>query len=188
MESRVREARCALKVVNLDIGVITSDKADIVRKVLEEVRRKVSRKDALGVDKVLRRTRVVVLGRESGNRRVQGRDVATVPILFQCMDRQDTALLEGALRDAGLFPTFYWPDEIVEFVGELKKEVRKEASDKEWWIRVRLEEEDGRVRVRVDTKPKAGGRFRPKGIWACPPLRRGLWEKVEGLYDPIWQC
>ena len=186
MEGRVREARCALKVVNLDIGIITSNKADIVRRVLGEVRRKVSRNDVIGVNKVLRRTRVVVLGKETGNRKVEGRDVATVPILFQCVDRQDVMLLEGALRFAGLFPSFHWPDEIVEFVGELKKEVRKEASEKEWWIRVRPEEEDGKVRVRVDTKPRSGGRFRPKAIWACPPLSRGMWEMVDGLYDPIW--
>ncbi len=188
MEDKVREARCALKVVNLDIGVITSNKADIVRKVLEAVRRKVSRKDTVRVDKVLRRTRVVVLGKETGNRKVEGKDVVTVPILFQCMDRQDVIILEEVLRDAGLFPTFYWPDEIVEFVGELKKEVRNGGSDeKDWWIRVRPQEEDGKVRVRVDTKRRSGGRFRLKGVWACPPLRRGLWDEVVGLFDPIWQ-
>ncbi len=139
------------------------------------------------VNKVLRRTRVVVLGKETGNRKVEGKDVVTIPILFQCMDRQDVTLLEDVLREGGLFPTFYWPDEIVEFVGELKKEVGKAVSaEKEWWIRVRPEEENGKVRVRVDTKSRAGGKFRLKGLWACPPLTRGLWEMVEGLYDPIW--
>ena len=187
MEDKVRDARCSLKVVNLDIGVATSNKADIVRKVLEAVRRKVSRSEEVRVNKVLRRTRVVVLGKETGNRKVEGKDVVTVPILFQCMDRQDVTLLEEVLRDAGLFPTFYWPDEIVEFVGELKKEVRKGGcAEKDWWIRVRPEEEDGKVRVRVDTKPRSGGRFRLKGVWACPPLSRGLWKEVPGLYDPIW--
>ncbi len=130
---------------------------------------------------------MVVLGRETENRKVDGKDVFTVPILFQCIDRQDVMLLDDVLRKAGLVPTFYWPDEILEFVGELKKEVRKEGSvEKDCWIRVRPEEEEGKVRVRVDTKPRSGGRFRLKGVWACPPLRRDLWEDVPGLYDPIW--
>jgi hypothetical protein len=187
MEEKVKEARCALKVVSLDIGLVTSDKAEIVRKVLESVRRKASRNAAAGVDKVLRRTRVVVLGKETENRKVEGKDLATVPILFQCLDRKDVMVLEDVLRAAGLFPTFYWPDEILEFVGEVKKQVRKEGNTEEdCWIRVRPEEVEGKIRVRVDTKPKAGGRFRLKGVWVCPPLKRRLWEEVEGLYDPVW--
>ena len=130
---------------------------------------------------------MVVLGRETENRKVDGKDVFTVPILFQCTDKQDVMLLDDVLRNAGMFPIFYWPDEILEFVGELKKEVRKGGRmEQDCWIRVRPEEEEGRIRIRVDTKPMAGGRFKVKGLWKCPPLKKGLWDSVEGILDPVW--
>ena len=49
-------------------------------------------------------------------------------------------------------------------------------------------EEEGRIRIRVDTKtkPKTGGRFRLEGVWVCPPLNRGFWEDLEGLYTALY--
>ncbi len=67
MEERVSEARCGVKVVNMDLGQVTDNKALIVRKVLEEVRKRVKQEEAGQVNSVLRRTRVVLL---AGGQRV----------------------------------------------------------------------------------------------------------------------
>ena len=101
MEEKVKEAGRALKVVNMDIGLETENKALIVRKVLWEVRRKVRQEDAGQVDRVLRRTRVVVLGRRTEGRKVGERTIWTVPILFQCLDKVDVKDLEWWLRGVG---------------------------------------------------------------------------------------
>jgi hypothetical protein len=187
MEGKLREAMCALKVVNMDIGQETSNKAFIVRKVLGEVRRQARVEKAEQVDRVLRRTRVIVLGRKTESRKMGDRTLQTVPILLQCLDRNDVQVLEWELKRAGFLTTFHWPDEIMEFVSGVKNEVRKKGRREEGrWIRVRPEEEEGRVRIRVDTKTRVGGRFRVKGVWACPPLKRWHWEELKELYNPIW--
>ena len=46
-------------------------------------------------------------------------------------------------------------------------------------------EEGGRIRIKVDTKEKSGGRFRMEGVWRCPPLDKGYWEKEKGLFTPM---
>jgi len=183
MEGKVREAMRGVKVANINIGQDTEDKAAIVRKALAEVRRYARREDAGQLDWILKRTRVVVLGRRT--QKMQGRNstVHTVPILFQSEERKDTQELERILRGAGYFPTFHWPDEAMEFVRRVLEDVRS-ADEQERFYKVRPEVWNGRVRIRVDTKLKAGGRYVMKGIWRCPPLNRELWEKVGGLHTP----
>jgi hypothetical protein len=46
-------------------------------------------------------------------------------------------------------------------------------------------EEEGRIRIRVDTKVKAGGRFRLEGVWRCPPLYKGYWKEEKGLFTSL---
>jgi len=186
MEGKVKAAMCGVKVGNFNIGQETENKALIVRKVLGEVM-KAAKKEGVGqLDRVLKRTRVVVLGKRTVERCEEGESIQCVPILLQCQDRKDAQELEGILKGAGYFPTLHWPEEMMEFIKGVREEVRRRGvTEQESWIRVRPEEEEGRVRIRVDTKPKAGGRFRLEGVWGCPPLNRGLWEMVEGLYTPF---
>jgi len=185
MEEKVREASLALKVVNMDLGLETENKAIIVRKVLGEVRRKVRQEDAGQVDRVLRRTRVVVLGKRTEGRKVGERTIWTVPILFECLDKKDAEDLEWCLRGGGVFPTVHWPDEIMDFITSIKREVREGSSGQGSWIKVRPVEGVGQVRIRVETKFNGVGRFRVRGEWACPPLKKELWTEVKGLFDPI---
>jgi len=65
MEGKVREAMCGVKVGNFNIGKETDDKVVIVRKVLEEVRKAGNKEEAGKLDRVLKRTRVVVLGKRT---------------------------------------------------------------------------------------------------------------------------
>ena len=185
MEEKVKEAGRALKVVNMDIGLETENKALIVRKVLWEVRRKVRQEDAGQVDRVLRRTRVVVLGRRTEGRKVGERTIWTVPILFQCLDKVDVKDLEWGLRGGGFLPTVHWPEEILEFINRIKREEREGSPEQGSWIRVRPVEVEGQVRIRMDTKLSGVGRFKLSGEWVCPPLNNKLWSDVKGLFDPI---
>jgi hypothetical protein len=187
MEGKVRTAMCGVKVGNFNIGQETDNKVLIVRKVLGEVRKAAKKEEAGQLDRVLRRTRVIVLGKRTEVRQEGGETIQSVPILLQCQDRKDAQELEGMLKGAGYFPTLHWPKEMMEFIKGVREEVRRRGvTEQESWIRIRPEEEEGRVRIRVDTKSKAGGSFRLVGVWACPPLGQVLWEIMEGLYTPLY--
>jgi len=187
MEGKVRAAMCGVKVGNINIGQVTENKVLIVRKVLGEVRKAAKREEEGQLDKILRRTRVVVLGKRTEERREGGKTIQSVPILLQCQERKDTHVLEGILKGAGYFPTLHWPDEVMEFIKGVREEVRRTGvSEMESWIRIRPVEEEGRIRIRVDTKPKTGGKFRLEGVWGCPPLEQAFWEEAEGLYTPLY--
>jgi hypothetical protein len=183
MEGKVKDAMRALKVLNIDIGKDTEDKADIVRRALREVRRQAREDEDGHLDRILKRTRIVVLGRRTKRMQEGGRIGFTVPILFQCDDRRDTQELERELRIVGYFPTFHWPTEAMDFIRRIKKE-DMEVARQESHYRFRPDVREGRVRIRLEVKPKAGGRFTMKGIWKCPPLDQGLWKGVGGLYTP----
>jgi len=186
MEGKVRIAMCGVKVCNLNIGQETEDKALIVRKVLGEVRKAARREEEGQLEKVLRRTRVVVLGKRTEGRREGEQTIQSVPILLQCQDMRDMQVLEGILKEAGYFPTLHWPEEMMEFVKGVREEVKRSGvSEQECWIRIRPVEEEGKIRIRVDTKAKSGGRFRLEGVWRCPPLNKGYWDEEKGLYTPL---
>ena len=130
---------------------------------------------------------MVVLGKRTEGRREGDQTIQSVPILLQCQDIRDVQVLEGILKVAGYFPTLHWPEEMLEFIKGVREEVRRRGvSEKECWIKVRPVEEEGRIRIRVDTKGKSGGRFRLEGVWRCPPLKKGYWEEEKGLYTPLY--
>ena len=186
MEGKVRVAMCGVKVSNFNIGQETDDKVVIVRKVLGEVRKAVKKSEAGQVDRILKMTRVVVLGKKTVGRREGGEIFQSVPILLQCQDRKDAQELEGMLKEGGYFPTIHWPNEMMDFIKGVREEVRSHGvTEQGSWIRIRPVEEEGRVRIRVDTKPKKGGRFRLEGVWACP-LPKELWDLMPDLYTPLY--
>jgi len=184
MESKVKEAECAVKLLDIDIGRETGDRREIVRKTIDVVRSSVQEDSVRWLDRIMKRTRVIILGKGTV-RQEKGQGVVeyTVPTLFQCRDRRDAEELESMLRDAGWFPTFHWPSEIMEFVKQVRQEVRNQGfPDRDYYIKVRPEQRGGVVQIKADIKQKAGGRYILKGVWACPPLQRLLWDSVPDLY------
>ena len=126
-----------------------------------------------------------MLGRKTERRTAGGRTINTVPILFCCQNRLDAGDLDTLLRRGGFFPGFHWPEEILPFVSGVRDEVKKSGvDDRDNYIRIRPEERDGVVQIKVDCKPKNGGRFTLKGVWRCPPLNNQLWDGLKGLYTP----
>jgi len=186
MERKVSEAMCMIKVMNIDIGRETQDKREIVRRTLEVTRSYVADRDKGWFDSVIKKTRVIILGK--GTRRWDrgGTSEYCVPTLFQCRNRGDCESLEEILRGAGYHPTFHWPSEMLEFIWGVKDVVRKTGVDEKVnFFKVRPEIRDGRVQVKLEVKAKEGGvRFTLKGIWGCPPVHRHLWDSFPDLFKP----
>ena len=59
-----------------------------------------------------------------------------------------------------------------------------EEARQERHYRFKPDVRDGRVRIRMEVKPKTGGKFTVKGIWKCPPMDQELWGGMSGLYTP----
>jgi hypothetical protein len=184
MEDKVRSAGCGLKIMDFDFEEQTEDRARMVRKVLRTLKEDTFPEDRIGYERIMRRTRVVILGRRTVTGQVKGRTVHTVPVLLECQNRVDAGDLEVILKKAGYFSSFHWPREITEFINGVREEVRKMGfRDGTHFIRIRPEERGGRVQIRADIKGKNGGRFYPKAVWQCPPLNRDYWDSLNGLYE-----
>ncbi len=184
MESKVREAQCSLKLLDIDIERVTEDRREIVRKTITKMRQFVEEDDKRGYDMIIRRTRIVIMGK-STSRRLRDSDVEySVPTLLQCRDRRDTEDLEAILRAAGYFPSFHWPREMMEFVGRVRDEVKQQGvDDRVNFSRVRPGMREGKLMVKVEVKPKEGlHRFSLKGLWDIPPMNRVLWDDVQDMF------
>jgi len=182
-EAKVREAQRGLKVMDIDIGKETVDKREIVRITMESIRCQVRETDVRYCNVVLRRTRLVILGKGTSRRDRDGNTTFTVPTLFQCRDRRDMEDLDNMLRGAGYFPTFHWPQEMVEFVSVVRDQVRSQGyPDSGYYIKVRPEEREGKLQIKAEVKGKDANRFILKGVWSCPPLLRALWDSVPDLF------
>jgi hypothetical protein len=185
MEEKLRVASCSLKILDFDFGESTDDRGWMVRTVLNYLKSDVHPEDKNVFDRIIRKTRIVILGRKTSASSYRGKTVHTVPILLECQNKTEAVDLDSILRQAGYFSTFHWPQEMVEFVNGVREEVRKMGfSDQTHYVRVRPEERGGNVQIRADIKEKKGGRFVPKAVWICPPANKQLWERINGLYVP----
>ncbi len=186
MESKVREAQCALKLLDVDIERVTEDRREMVRKTITKVRSFCAEDDKRAYDVIIRRTRVVIMGKTTSRRMRDMDEEFSVPTLFQCRDRRDAEDLDSIMRTAGYFPSFHWPREMMEFVNGVREEVKgRGTDDRSNYIRVRPEVRDGALMVKVEVKPKVGtGRFSLKGLWPLPPLNRVLWDDIQDIFRP----
>jgi hypothetical protein len=166
MEDKVRHANCCLKLLDIDFGKQTEDRMWMVRSVIGWMRDNISNQDVGTYDRVMRRTRVQILGRGTSSVRGNGgKTIYTVPILLECRDRTDAGDLDAILRNAGYFSTFHWPSEILDFVKEAREDVRKLGYEKRsHFIRIRPEERGGSVQIRADIKEKKRGEVAGKSL------------------------
>jgi hypothetical protein len=159
-----------LKLLDIDFGEATEDRVRMVRKVITGLKEDVFPDDRRVYDRVMKRTRVVILGKKTTASNSRGRTVYTVPVLLECQNKADASELDTVLRKAGYFSAFHWPQEMVGFVERAREEVRKMGyRENTHYIRVRPEERGGSVQIRADVKEKNGGKFQAKAVWQCPP-------------------
>jgi hypothetical protein len=185
MARKVKAACCTLKLQDIEFRGVMEDKREIVRDTIAILKGDVHPEDRYRFDRVLKRTRVVVLGRRTESRRERGRHIYTVPILLELGSSQEAEEMGEILRRVGYFTSFHWPSEIMPFINDIRGEMRESGYDEDrYHLRARPEVRGGEVQIRTDVKHKDGGRWVTKAFWFCPPLDRELWRLVDGLYEP----
>jgi hypothetical protein len=158
MERKVRDAMCNLKLLDFDFGGEMQDRVSMVRKVARNLREDVHPDSRAHFDRILRRTRIQILGRRTEGRKVRDRTVYTVPVLLECQGRNDASDLDNILKDSGYFSSFHWPQEIMEFINEIRDEVRFQGyEERDFFVRVRPEDRNGEIRLRAEVKEKTVG-------------------------------
>ncbi len=185
MEEKVKTAGCSLKILDFDLREVMEDRAKMVRTVIGGLKADIYPEDRQCYERVMRRTRVVILGKRTTAGTNRGRTVHTVPVLLECQNKVDAGDMEVILKRAGYFSTFHWPQEMVGFVEKVREEVRNMGyREGTHYIRVRPEERGGCVQIRADVKEKNGGRFQAKAVWQCPPMNKDYWEFINGIFTP----
>ena len=94
-----------------------------------------------------------------------------------CRAEEDKKVLEEILQEAGWHSSFEWPEECMEFIKEVKTEIKKLGyAESTHDIKIRPESRDGRTDIRGEVREKEEGRFRSVAFWETPPADRTLWD------------
>jgi hypothetical protein len=185
MEAKLSVASKQIKIVDISFGQHLKERKIIVERTLEFMREDVRLSERKRLDKLLSKTKVIVLGKETTLRTMGKKSIHTVPILLECRTIQEKEELEEILKGANYFGTFHWPLEILDFVKGIKGEVKKMGySEERQYIRVWPESREGNTQLRVDVKERKGGRFRTVGAWGVPPMDKTCWER--DIFRPKW--
>jgi hypothetical protein len=186
MERKVVHSGKCLKLLDIDFGKATEDRLWIVRSVIGWMKEDVHQNDVGAYERLMRRTRVQILGRGTvPGRGGGGKTIFTVPVLLECQSKSDALELDGILKGAGYFSTFHWPSQMMDFVKEAREEVKKIGyGEGTHFIRIRPEERNGEVQIRADVKEKNGGKWQAKAFWQCPPVEKSMWGMLNGLFTP----
>ena len=185
MERKIEEAMKQMKILDLDFGVDCKEKKKLVEEAVKIIKEKVSPKDREECDRILKGTRVYVLGKCTSQKQTEKGNVHTVPVLLACQCGSEKGRLEEILRRAGLHVAFQWPKESLEFVSGVREEVERMGyGRKAFYTRVRPTVVEGRVVIRAEYRRKEGGKFEQLAWWRLPPLDRTMWECLNGIMEP----
>jgi len=183
-EGQIEEETCKLKVIGIKLEKETKDRQEIVRMAVEKMKKDVSHESQRKFEDILRRTRVVVLGK--GTTKVNEEDKWSVPILLCCQCRAEKEEVQRMLRSAGYTTLFYWPDSLVDFVKGAREEIRSKGfEERRYEVRIRPERKDGRLVIRADIRTKERGRFKPEVYWRIPGERKLMEELGMDVYTPL---
>ena len=150
-----------------------------MERTIERMRNDVRVADRKRLDILLRRTRVVVLGKETalrfiGNEALEG--VYSVPLLLECRSEVEREELDAILRNGGFHSTYPWPEELLEFVNGARGVIRRKGfEESRHFIRIRPMERKGRIVLKGDIKDKQGGSYQVVAIWDLPTVDRNKW-------------
>ena len=187
MEEKVRHSNKQLKYTNIDLGGRVTSRKEIVERFIWVMREDVRPADRKRLEILLRRTRVVVLGKEADLRFI-GKDslkgVYTVPLLLECRSEVEKEELDVILRNGGFHSTYHWPEELLEFVKGARGVIREKGfEESRHYIRIRPMERKGRIILKGDVKEKQGGFFQAVALWDLPTVDRKMW--TEGTLVPL---
>ena len=172
MEVQVREAATKVKVMDLDFGACLTDRKQLMDTARTKLKEKVRSDLRDRYDTLMARASLAVISRATTKRAYPEGEKWTAPILLTISDKETRWETEDILRKSNCFPSFHWPKEMIEPVRELRKNIVDTGIDEAThYIRIRPEDRDGRLRLRADTKPKAGnGKFAIRATWNIPAL------------------
>jgi hypothetical protein len=190
MEDKLKVAGRQIKLLDMDFGKVMNNRKEMVERVVDNFKEDVKLNDRKRLDILLRRTRIIILGKETVGVTVRGKRLYTVPVLLECRNEDDKEELSDILRDAEYFGTYHWPIEIMDFVKAVRENVKRMGySEDRQFIRIRPEEREGRMQLKADVKEKSGGKFWLVATWGIPPLDKQLrgpnelvakWMRAEG--------
>jgi hypothetical protein len=186
MEERLKVATTQFKVMDIDIGKETENRAEILARGLTAIKDRV-RSDmqdewtrlAEGVD-------VAPLVRKTT--KPTGKDYYSAPLLFTVQDKNKRWRMEEILRNSKIYPGFHWPQEMMTVLKDYKTVLKDNGVNEDTtYVRIRPVERDGKVKIRADTKNKEGsGKFSTRATWDIPPICPEVRKKACDHLKPVW--
>jgi len=186
MEERLKVATTQFKVMDIDIGKETENRAEILSRGLTAIKDRV-RSDmqdewtrlAEGVD-------LAPLVRKTT--KPTGKDYYSAPLLFTVQDKNKRWRMEEILRNSKIYPGFHWPQEMMTVLKDYKTVLKDNGVNEDTtYVRIRPVERDGKVKIRADTKNKEGsGKFSTRATWDIPPICPEVRKKACDHLKPVW--
>ena len=170
-----------LKYVDIDYGRVTNSKREIVEKTIAYMKEDVGQDGGRRLEVIMRRTRFILLGKETVLRTLDDQNIYTVPVLLEFRSVNDKVEVEEMLREVGWYPVYHWPKECMEFVKDARLEVRRMGFQEDrYFVKIRPDWRDGAMEIRGEVKEnRAGGKFRTVAIWDVPPADINLWTREQ---------
>jgi len=186
MEDRLRLATTQFKVMDVDIGKETDNRAEIITKGMAAIKDKVRSDMQEEWTKLAEGVDVAPLVRKTA--KPTGKDHYSAPLLFTVQDKAKRWRMEEILRNSKIYPGFHWPQEMLTVLKDYKTVLKDNGvDDSTTYIRIRPVEREGKVKLRADTKIKEGsGKFSTRATWEAPPLCPEVRKKSRDHLKPIW--
>jgi hypothetical protein len=163
------------------------DRRTLAKEAVSRIKEKVTENDREEFERIMKGARIDILGKSTSTKETGKDRIHTVPILITCGCKNAKGRLERIVRKAGLVASFQWPKECMEFVDKIREKVEIMGyGKKEYYTRIRPVLIEGRVRLRVDTKGKEGGKFAGLAYWRVPPMDKEYWKRVTSMVEPEW--
>jgi hypothetical protein len=184
MEDRLRLATTQFKVMDVDIGKETDNRAEIITKGMGAIKEKVRSDMQEEWTKLAEGVDVAPLVRKTA--KPTGKDHYSAPLLFTVQDKAKRWRME--LRNSKIYPGFHWPQEMLTVLKDYKTVLKDNGvDDSTTYIRIRPVEREGKVKLRADTKIKEGsGKFSTRATWEAPPLCPEVRKKSRDHLKPVW--
>ena len=170
-----------LKYVDIDYGRVTNSKREIVEKTIAYMKEDIGQDGGRRLEVIMRRTRFILLGKETVLRTLDDQNIYTVPVLLEFRSVNDKVEVQEMLREVGWYPVYHWPKECMEFVKDARLEVRRMGFQEDrYFVKIRPDWRDGAMEIRGEVKEnRAGGKFRTVAIWDVPPADINLWTREQ---------
>jgi hypothetical protein len=122
LERKLEGAMDQLKIINLDLRFCT-DRKTLVRETVSRIQERIEGNDKAEFDRIMKGTRVDILGKGTTLKKTEDGRIHTVPVLITCGCRNMKERMEKIVRIAELFASFQWPKECMDFVNRVREKV-----------------------------------------------------------------